>query len=441
MDDVTRRSLLQGTGAAVAAVGLVQQAQARTEAFGPNDPYDLIVRGGEVVDPNQNLRGKRDIGIRNAQIAAIEPEIPATRGTQTLDAAGQLVLPGLVDFHAHVLPGAGIGLSGDELVPYTGCTTYVSAGDAGAGSFSAFKHFGIAHRARASSRSCTSPRSACPDFPVGEMLNIDHARVDAAAKMLAENPEVLLGIKVRETLDVVGTNGLEPLKRAIAAAERSGVAGARVMCHIGNAPGNLSDLLDLMRPGDVLTHAYSGAGNNTVVNGKVLAAALEAKKRGVLIDVGHGGGSFDYTICEAALQQGFTPDIISSDIHSFSVNSPGKPFLPWVMSKFLNLGMSLEQVVTLATAAPAKAIGRVPKLGTLQIGAPADLSMVEIVEGPVDFVDTRQNTRKGQRWIKPIADGEGGAPVRPALSGALQLAVEKVPMHGRALESKLQFNR
>jgi dihydroorotase len=198
--------------------------------------------------------------------------------------------------------------------------------------------------------------------------------------MLAENPDVLLGIKVRETLDVVGTNGLEPLKRAIAAAERSGVEGARVMCHIGNAPGNLSELLDLLRPGDVLTHAYSGAGNNTVVNGKVLDAALAAKRRGVLIDVGHGGGSFDYTVCEAALQQGFAPDIISSDVHAVSVNTPGKPFLPWVMSKFLNLGMPLEQVVTLATAAPAKAIGRVPKLGTLQVGAPADLSMVEIVE-------------------------------------------------------------
>src|SRR5476651_1602455 len=114
MDDVTRRSLLQGTGAAVAAAGFIKEAQARTEAFGPTDPYDLIVRGGEVVDPSQNLRGKRDIGIRNAQIAAIEPEIPVARGTQTLDASGQLVLPGLVDFHAHVLPGAGIGLSGDD---------------------------------------------------------------------------------------------------------------------------------------------------------------------------------------------------------------------------------------------------------------------------------------------------------------------------------------
>jgi hypothetical protein len=203
------------------------------------------------------------------------------------------------------------------------------------------------------------------------------------------------------------------------------------MCHIGNAPGNLADLLDLLRPGDVLTHACSGAGNNTVVNGKGLDAALAAKRRGVLIDVGHGGGSFDYTVAEAALQQGFGPDIISSDIHALSANTPRKPFLPWVMSKFLNLGLSLDEVVRLATAAPAHAIGRVLKLGTLQVGAPADLSLVEIVEGPVDFVDTRLN-----QWPEPAqgpaldqagADGEGGTAVRPALSAALRLAVGSGP--------------
>src|SRR5215831_3863979 len=410
MDDVTRRAILLSTGAAVTAVRSIQEAQAKTEPFGPNDPFDLVIRGGEVVDPSQNLRGKRDVGVRNALIAAIEPEIPAARGVQTLDAAGQLVLPGLIDFHAHVLPGAGIGLSGDELVPFTGTTTYVSAGDAGVGSFSAFKHFGIASSRTRIFAFLHISSIGLSGFPVGEMLNIDHARVDAAAKMLAENPDVLLGVKVRESLDVVGNNGLEPLKRAIAATERSGVPGARVMCHIGNAPGDLSELLGLLRPGDVLTHAFSGAGNNTVVNGKVLAAALEAKKRGVLIDVGHGGGSFDYTVCEAALQQGFTPDIISSDIHAVSVNTPGKPFLPWVMSKFLNLGMPLEEVVMRATTAPARAIGRVPKLGTLQIGAPADLSLVEIVEGAVDFVDTRQNQRKGQRYIKPVQAVKAGRP-------------------------------
>ncbi|HEX2889065.1 amidohydrolase/deacetylase family metallohydrolase [Vineibacter terrae] len=410
MDDVTRRTLLHGAGTSLAAAGFIQEAMARVAAFGPDDPYDLVVRGGEVIDPSQNLRGRRDIGIRNATIAAVEREIPPQRGTQTLDAAGQLVLPGLIDFHAHVLHGGGIGLSGDELVPYTGTTTYVSAGDAGVGSFSAFKHAVIAQSRTRILAFLHISSIGLSGFPVGEMLNIDHARVDAAAKMLAENPDVLLGMKVRETLDVVGQNGLEPLKRAIAAAERSGVEGARVMCHIGNAPGDLSALLDLLRPGDVLTHSYSGAGNNTVVNGRVLDAALAAKRRGVLIDVGHGGGSFDYTVCEAALQQGFTPDIISSDVHAVSVNTPGKPFLPWVMSKFLNLGVPLEHVVAMATINPATAIGRVPRLGTLQVGAPADLSIVEMVEGPVDFVDTRQNQRKGERYIKPVQTVKAGRP-------------------------------
>jgi dihydroorotase len=413
VNDLTRRSLLRRAGATVAAVGAAKDVSARTAPFGPDDPFDLVVRGGEVLDPSQSLRGRRDVGIRNAQIAALEPEIPPRQGTPTIDASGKLVLPGLVDFHAHILPGGAIGLSGDELVPYTAVTTYVSAGDAGAGNFHAFKHFGIAQSRVRVLGFLHISSIGLSGFPVGEMLNIDHARVDAAAKVLAENPDVLLGIKVRETLEVVGSNGLEPLKRAIAAAERSGVEGARVMCHIGNAPGNLSDLLDLLRPGDVLTHAYSGAGNNTVADGKVLDAALAAKKRGVLIDVGHGGGSFDYTVCEAALQQGFTPDIISSDIHAYSANTPGKPFLPWVMSKFLGLGMSLEEVVSRATIAPATAIGRIPKLGTLQIGAPADISIMEVVEGPVEFVDTRRNQRKAERYIKPVQAVKAGRPFGP----------------------------
>ena len=431
MDDVTRRTMLWGAGASVAATGLIQEAAARTAAFGPDDPYDLVIRGGEVLDPSQALRGRRDIGIRNAAIAAVEPEIAAARGTQVLDATGQLVLPGLVDFHAHVLPGGGIGLSGDELVPYTGTTTYVSAGDAGVGSFAAFKHFGIAQSRTRILAFLHISSIGLSGFPVGEMLNIDHARVDAAAKMLAENPDVLLGIKVRETLDVVGNNGLEPLKRAIAAAERSGVEGARVMCHIGNAPGNLSELLDLLRPGDVLTHAYSGAGNNTVVNGKVLDAALAAKRRGVLIDVGHGGGSFDYTVCEAALQQGFTPDIISSDVHAVSVNTPGKPFLPWVMSKFLNLGMPLEQVVSLGD-------GRAGQ-GDRQ-GAQARHAAARRAGGPVAGRDRRRSGRFRRHPAKPAqgptlhqadADGESRAAVRPALSTALRLAVRQRSISGR----------
>jgi len=246
-------------------------------------------------------------------------------------------------------------------------------------------------------------------FPVGETLNIKYADVDAAARCVAENSDVVLGVKVRISRSVVGTNELEPLRRAIEATEAAGT-NARVMCHIGDAPGNLSTLLDLLRPGDILTHTYSGAGNNIVQNNKVLPAALEAKNRGVLIDVGHGGGSFDYTVAEPAIDQGLTPDTIGSDIHVLSGNSPGMPYLPWVMSKFLNMGFSLEQVVTLATSAPARVINRVDKLGTLQIGAPADVSVLELVEEPVEFVDTRNNHRPGKQWLRPVHTIRAGRP-------------------------------
>jgi dihydroorotase len=302
-----------------------------------------------------------------------------------------------------------LGLPADELVPYTATTTYVSAGDAGANNFSAFKHYVIAQARSRIFAFVHISSIGLAGFPVGEALNLDYADVDAAAKTVAENSDVCIGIKVRISKNVVGTNGLEPLKRAIAAAERAG-NGARVMCHIGDAPGDLTELLDLLRPGDILTHTYSGAGNNIVRDGKVLPAALEAKRRGVVIDVGHGGGSFDYTVAEPALAQGLLPDTIGSDIHAVSGNTPGMPYLPWVMSKFLNLGFTLEQVIAMAGVNPARIIGRVDKLGTLQAGAPADVSIFELVEQAVTFVDTRKNTREGKRYLKPVQTVRAGRP-------------------------------
>ena len=136
-------------------------------------------------------------------------------------------------------------------------------------------------------------------------------------------------------------------------------------------------------------------------DGKLLPAALAAKKRGIIFDIGHGGGSFDYTIAEASIAQGCPPDTISSDVHVFSGNSPGMPYLPWVMSKMIGLGFSMPEVISMATAAPARVISRIPKHGTLQTGAPADLSILEIVEGPVSFVDTRENRREGKVFLRP----------------------------------------
>ena len=403
MTHITRRRFVSAA-AALAGTGLISRFASA------EDRFELVIRGGRVIDPSQGLSARRDIGIRWGKIAAVEPEIAADRAMQSIDASGKLVMPGLVDMHAHVYPQASaLGLPADELAPYTATATYVSAGDAGANNFSAFKHYVIAQARSRIFAFVHISSIGLAGFPVGEALNLDYMDVDAAAKTVAENAEVCLGVKVRNSRNVVGANGLEPLRRAIAAAERAG-GGARVMCHIGDAPGDLTDLLNLMRPGDILTHTYSGAGNNIVRDGKVLPAALDAKRRGVLIDVGHGGGSFDYTVAEPAIAQGLTPDTIGSDIHAVSGNTPGMPYLPWVMSKFLNLGFPLEQVIALATINPAQVIGRVEKLGTLQTGAPADVSILELIEQPVTFVDTRKNTREGKRFLKPVQIVRAGRP-------------------------------
>lgn len=431
--EVSRRNFIVSTSAAAAGATLAAQTAAQAappvllaqagapapHGFDPRDPalkYDVVIANGEVVDPSQKLRGKRDLGIKHGQIAAIETSIPAARAVQRIDVAGKLVTPGLVDLHTHLVPHLGIGLPADELVGITAVTTAVSAGDAGWQTFGAVRHYAIPQaRTRIFAFVHIASIGLAGGLAPGEMLNIDYANVDGCAKAVIENPDIALGVKVRITDTVVGQNGLEPLRRAIRAAEMVG-KGVPVMCHIGSAPGSLSDLLDLLRPGDILTHAYSGAGNNTVQNGQLLPAARAAKQRGVIFDVGHGGGSFDYTVCEPALQQGAVPDTISSDIHAVSINTPGFPTLPNVMSKFLNLGMPLEDVVAKATVEPAKVIGRVPGLGTLRIGAPADVAIFDVLDGPVEFVDTRNNKRNGTKKLVPVLTVKGGRPFgRPPL--------------------------
>ncbi len=414
MHQTSRRRFLAGAGAAAA---LAASGSLRA-AMGPNDKFDLVIKGGDVLDPSQGLKAKRDIGIRYGLIEAVEADIPAARADKVLSAAGKTVTPGLVDLHSHVFPyGSGIGIPADELIAYQASTTAVSAGDAGANNFAIFRRAIVAQTRTRLYAFVHIANHGLTGFPVPELYNIDFAQVDAAAKAIGENADIVLGAKVRMSENVVAKHGLEPLKRAILACERSGTP-AKIMCHIGGVetPELMSQILDTLRPGDVLTHAYSGAPNiagkftNIVQDGKLLPAALEAKKRGVVFDVGHGGGSFDYTICEAAMAAGAGPDTISSDIHVFSGNSPGMPYLTWVMSKFLNLGLSMEQVVAMASSAPAKVINRNPKLGTLQVGAPADVSMLEVVEGPVEFVDTRNNKRTGKIHLKPAGVVIGGVP-------------------------------
>jgi dihydroorotase len=413
MSIASRRSFLGGAG----ALALMTAGPARA-AMAPDDKFDLVIKGGDVLDPSQGLRGRRDIGIRYGLVEALEPDIPAARALRLLDAGGKLVTPGLIDLHSHVYPyGSAIGIPADELVAHQCTTTCVSAGDAGANNFAAFRrHIAAQTRTRLYAFVHIANMGLTP-FPVAELINIDYAQVDACAKAVAENADIAIGVKVRMSENVIAHNGIEPLRRAILACERAGTGG-KVMAHIGGVETAelMSQILDLLRPGDILTHAYSGAPNiagaftNIVQNGRVLPAALAAKQRGVVFDVGHGGGSFDYTVAEVAIPQGCPPDTISSDIHVFSGNSPGVPYLTNVMSKFMGLGFTLEQVVAMATVNPARIIDRLPKLGTLQVGAPGDVAIMELVEGPVTFVDTRNNRREGRAQLKPVQTVTAGVP-------------------------------
>ena len=406
MNDFSRRKFVSQSAALIAAGSASGMALA---AMGPADKFDLLIRNANVLDPSQGLAGMRDIGIRYGVIETIGSGIAADRAHRVMDAGGKLVTPGLIDLHCHTYPyGSAIGIPADELVAHQCTTTVVSAGDAGANNFAGFRRYAVPASRTRQFAFIHIAVAGLAGFPVPELFNIDYAQVEVAARAVAENADMVLGIKVRMSENVIARHGLEPLKRAIKACEMSGVP-AKVMCHIGGVADRelMSQILDLFRPGDVLTHCYSGApniagiGTNIVQDGKLLPAALAAKKRGIIFDIGHGGGSFDYTIAEAAIAQGCPPDTISSDIHVFSGNSPGMPYLPWVMSKLIGLGFSMSEVVSMSTAAPARVISRIPKHGTLQIGAPADLSILEVVEGPVSFVDTRNNKREGKVFLRP----------------------------------------
>lgn len=403
-----RRRFLEGAaGAALALAGSPLLAQ----QDGSNGrTLDLLVRGGRVVDPANGVDAVRDVGMRAGRIVAVAENIDPETADRVLDAGGQIVAPGLVDFHTHVYPyGSAIGIPPDELAPLTGTTTAVSAGDAGANNVAGLERFVAAASRTRVYAFVHIANFGLAGFPVGEMLNIDHAEVENCARAVADNREFCLGVKVRESVDVVGDNGLEPLRRAIRAAELAG-DWARVMCHIGNAPGDLSDLMGLLREGDVLTHTYAGSGNNIVQDGELLPAVRDAKDRGVRFCVGHGAGSFDFTIAEPAIEQGLEPDFISSDIHVYSGNSPGLPYMPNLMSKFLALGFSLEDVIRRATVNPAETIDREPGLGTLSVGAPADVTVLRLVEEASDFVDTADNHRQGDRRLEAVATIRDGVP-------------------------------
>src|ERR1700743_2974928 len=287
MSELSRRHFLAGTAATALSGPLTSPALA---AMGPNDKFDLVIKGGDVLDPSQSLRGKRDIGIRWGVIEAVEAEIPAGRASKTIDASGKLVTPGLVDLHCHVYPyGSAIGIPAAEPVQFQGTPTVVSAGDAGVNNLAALRRFIVAQTRARMYAFLHIANNGLSAFPVAELYNIANAQGEACAMALGENQDFLIGVTDRMSENVIFKHGIEPLKRGIQACEMCGWP-AKMMVHIGGVETKelMSQILDLLRPGDVLTHAYSGFPNmsnvftNIVQDGKTLPPAPAGKARGRL---------------------------------------------------------------------------------------------------------------------------------------------------------------
>lgn len=400
MTHPTRRGFLAGAGGALAAAVLPSPlvALGRGSSTPSARRFDTVVRGGTVIDPSQGISGVRDVAISGGRIARMAESIPDAEGGQIVDARGKLVTPGLIDAHVHVYEGvASVGIEADLVGITRGVTALIDGGSAGATTFPGFRAY-VAGPAR--TRVYALLNIARPGMTVGnETADLALLDPEAAAATIASNRDVIVGLKVRMLAGIPEGQDLEVMRRTRAAADLSGVP---IMVHIGGQTSPLPRILDLLRPGDVVTHALRRQGSILDAQGRVHPEVREAVANGVFLDVGHGRGNLDFDVAERVLEQGVLPHLISSDVHRG--NAAGPVFdLPTTLSKFLQMGMSLEQVVACATSTPAGIFDLGDELGTLREGAAADLALFELGEGDYEFEDSGGKKRSGSRRLVPWA--------------------------------------
>jgi dihydroorotase len=379
----------------------------------PQEPqrYDLLIKSGELRDPIRGFRKRTDVGVRNGTIAAIEDNIPAERGLDVIDARGLYVTPGLIDLHTHCFwGGSGIGIEADPVAARSGATTWVDAGSFGYDQIDGFRRFAVRPaQARIFGYVYLYPSSRNPDIdPVKYVRSVMHRTGEAAVA----NRDIILGVKFQVGSNMNGRYSLAFLKIARELCDQFKLP---LMAHISFAPPETQEVMELMRPGDVVTHCYNGHTLGIVdSNGQIKQGVREARARGVLFDIGHGVGSFNFEAARKAMRVDFLPDTISTDIYTLNVNGPVYD-LPTTMSKLLHLGMSFDDVLLRTTASPAKVIGRIRGLGTLDMGAPADIALLAIEDGQFQLVDSQKNTVvakqrivcrlcicRGKRLVAPI---------------------------------------
>ncbi len=366
--------------------------------------YDLLIENGTLVDPAQGIHDRRDVAFAGGVVAEVGADLPGGEARVVIDAEGRYVTPGWIDVHVHVFPDVThYGIEPDPTCIARGATTVVDAGSAGADIFPGFRKYVIEAAQTRILAELNISSQGMITVKVGELSLLELADVDACRRMIEANRDLLIGVKARLTRNtIVGeAAGLEPLHRAREAAD---AVDLPIMIHPQAAwCDSLDDILAVMKKDDILTHCFHNSTCGILDDeDRIRPSVREAIERGVLLDVGHGSGSFSWPVVEAALEQGVPPHTISSDLHIYNLHGPVYD-LANVMTKFLHLGLSLDDVIAMVTSVPAASVLRRNDLGTLAPGAIGDAVVAEMQEGSFELVDARGVARTGSRNLEPAA--------------------------------------
>ena len=364
-----------------------------------SEGFDLLLTGGTVVNPATKSHQKLDVGLRDDRITALGADLPRAEAKRVIDVTGCYVTPGLIDFHVHSYWGVNpYGCDLDALCRGTGVTTTMDAGSAGPVNLLGFRRLVYEPSKTRMLGFVALAQHGVLNAP-GELLNLDFADSDGAAQAVSDNRDIEVGIKVRLHKKAIGENSRKALRLAIKAGEATGTP---IMVHVGDTAIGMDEIAATLRSGDIITHCYTPQKPSIIDDkGKLLPEVRDAKERGVIFDVGHASGHFDFDLVERAMGEGLLPDIISSDLHG-RMTQPGFGIvgdLPTTLTKFLSLGLSLEQIIANCTTNPARAVGWQDRIGSLEIGRGADIAVLQVSDEPSTLRDSSGNERLHKQRI------------------------------------------
>lgn len=376
--------------------------------------YDLLIKGGRVIDPAQNIDGLMDVAVSGGKIAGIMSTIPPQEVGNTIDATGKIVIPGLIDLHTHVYDGfLNNGANPDVVGVNQGVTTVVDGGSAGYALFGGFPRYVIP--AARTTVYCFLHIGSFGLAVMPELCTANEINTDATEAVIANYPELIRGVKLRIVGKLIASEGIAAVRIAQKTAKKFHLP---LMIHIGDrnrwiSPSLTRDLLGLLEEGDILSHFCTGqSGSLLGEDGRAVPELAEASKRGVVLDVANGINNFSYSTARKMMEQGFLPTTLSTDVTRTSVTGPAYG-LTVTMSKFLELGLSIEEMVAMTTINPARAIRIDDRKGSLKPGMDADISILEINPGRWPLPDSHEDIINITRLIRPFMTVKAGATIPP----------------------------